>query len=179
MCCYRSYLAVRRRPGPTPSSPPPPPPSLALPLPPLPSAPTCLQSCLPTFSSSTIATQSSPEPRSPHAASIAHFLGIAPLVLPLRSLDFVNPPPTLSPFSRFPTPVGKMAANKSSAVADQEPIEVLFALHPKFDLLDFAGPLEVITTAAHDFKDDCTLCPAALHPFLCSSSPLTPCPPPL
>ncbi|KAM4064648.1 DJ-1/PfpI family protein [Hirsutella rhossiliensis] len=49
-----------------------------------------------------------------------------------------------------------MAANKSSAVADQEPIDVLFALHPKFDLLDFAGPLEVITTAAHDFKDDST-----------------------
>jgi transcriptional regulator GlxA family with amidase domain len=45
-----------------------------------------------------------------------------------------------------------MAANKTSAVAD-EPIDVLFALHPKFDLLDFAGPAEVFTTALHDFKD--------------------------
>jgi len=43
-------------------------------------------------------------------------------------------------------------ANKSSAVAD-EPIEVLFALHHKFDLMDFAGPLEVLTTAQHDAKD--------------------------
>lgn len=48
-----------------------------------------------------------------------------------------------------------MAAHKSSAVADQEPIDVLFALHPKFDLLDFAGPAEVFTTALHDFKDSC------------------------
>ncbi|GJN67077.1 ThiJ/PfpI family protein [Purpureocillium lilacinum] len=45
-----------------------------------------------------------------------------------------------------------MAANKTSAVAD-EPVDVLFALHPKFDMLDFAGPLEVLTTACHDFKD--------------------------
>ncbi|KAK4227835.1 class I glutamine amidotransferase-like protein [Podospora fimiseda] len=45
-------------------------------------------------------------------------------------------------------------ANKSSAVAD-EPIDVLFALHPNFNLLDFAGPLEVLTTALHD-KDDPT-----------------------
>lgn len=48
-----------------------------------------------------------------------------------------------------------MAASKTSAVVDEEPIDVLFALHPKFDLLDFAGPLEVFTTAAHDFKDEC------------------------
>ena len=47
-----------------------------------------------------------------------------------------------------------MAANKSSAVADQEPIDVLFALHPKFDMLDFAGALEVFTQAAHNFKDE-------------------------
>jgi transcriptional regulator GlxA family with amidase domain len=45
-------------------------------------------------------------------------------------------------------------ANKTSAVAD-EPIDVLFALHPKFNLMDFAGPLEVLTTAQHDFKDPC------------------------
>ena len=43
-------------------------------------------------------------------------------------------------------------ANKSSAVAD-EPIDVLFALHPKFNLMDFAGPLEVLTTALHDKQD--------------------------
>ena len=43
-------------------------------------------------------------------------------------------------------------ANKSSAVAD-EPIEVLFALHPKFNIMDFAGPLEVLATALHDAQD--------------------------
>ncbi|KAL2135959.1 hypothetical protein VTI74DRAFT_6008 [Chaetomium olivicolor] len=43
-------------------------------------------------------------------------------------------------------------ASKTSAVAD-EPIEVLFALHPKFDLMDFAGPLEVLATALHDAQD--------------------------
>lgn len=47
-----------------------------------------------------------------------------------------------------------MAAHKTSAVAD-EPIDVLFALHPKFDLLDFAGPMEVFTSAQHDPKDEC------------------------
>ncbi|KAH6996533.1 class I glutamine amidotransferase-like protein [Ilyonectria sp. MPI-CAGE-AT-0026] len=46
-----------------------------------------------------------------------------------------------------------MSANKSSAVADQEPIDVLFAVHDKFDLLDFAGSLEVFHTACHDFHD--------------------------
>ncbi|KAK0715763.1 putative amidotransferase-domain-containing protein [Lasiosphaeris hirsuta] len=43
-------------------------------------------------------------------------------------------------------------ANKTSAVSD-EPVDVLFALHPKFNLLDFAGPLEVLTTALHDASD--------------------------
>ncbi|KAJ0369194.1 hypothetical protein COL154_002075 [Colletotrichum chrysophilum] len=43
-------------------------------------------------------------------------------------------------------------ASKSSAVAD-EPIEVLFALQPNFDLLDMAGPLEVLANALHDKKD--------------------------
>ncbi|AEO66847.1 1758096e-ea3d-4e8c-8e66-1d3bc465d27e [Thermothielavioides terrestris] len=43
-------------------------------------------------------------------------------------------------------------ASKTSAVAD-EPIEVLFALHPKFNLTDFAGPLEILTRALHDAKD--------------------------
>ncbi|KAK4640396.1 hypothetical protein QC761_603260 [Podospora bellae-mahoneyi] len=43
-------------------------------------------------------------------------------------------------------------AHKESAVAD-EPIDVLFALHDKFNLMDFAGPLEVLTTALHDQSD--------------------------
>jgi hypothetical protein len=47
-----------------------------------------------------------------------------------------------------------MAANKTSAVSD-EPIDVLIALHHKFDLLDLAGPVEALTTALHDFKDEC------------------------
>lgn len=44
-------------------------------------------------------------------------------------------------------------AHKTSAVAD-EPIEVLFALHPKFDLMDLAGPLEVLDWARHDKNDE-------------------------
>jgi transcriptional regulator GlxA family with amidase domain len=46
---------------------------------------------------------------------------------------------------------------KTSAVAD-EPIDVLFALHPKFDLLDFAGTLEVLDKARHDKNDPCKIC---------------------
>lgn len=46
-------------------------------------------------------------------------------------------------------------ASKTSAVADNEPVDVLFALHDKFDFLDFAGPLEVLTTALHDINDPC------------------------
>ncbi|KAI8629533.1 class I glutamine amidotransferase-like protein [Xylariaceae sp. FL1651] len=37
-------------------------------------------------------------------------------------------------------------ANKTS----EEPIEVLFVLQDKFNLMDFAGPLEVLTSALHD-----------------------------
>ncbi|KAK0388587.1 hypothetical protein NLU13_4830 [Sarocladium strictum] len=48
-----------------------------------------------------------------------------------------------------------MSANKTSAVSD-EPIDVLVVLHPKFDLLDMAGPVEVFTTALHNFKDPST-----------------------
>lgn len=61
-----------------------------------------------------------------------------------------NPSPHL-PLS--PLPTGKMAANKSSAIDDQEPVDVLIALHHKFDLLDFAGPMQVLTSAAHNFSD--------------------------
>jgi transcriptional regulator GlxA family with amidase domain len=52
-------------------------------------------------------------------------------------------------------------ASKTSAVAD-EPIEVLIALHDKFNLMDFAGPLEVLTTALHDAKDPSEL-PRLVH----------------
>lgn len=41
-------------------------------------------------------------------------------------------------------------ATKTSAAADLEPVDVLFALHEKFDILDFAGPLEILSTALHD-----------------------------
>ncbi|KAL7627527.1 hypothetical protein AAE478_001720 [Parahypoxylon ruwenzoriense] len=46
-------------------------------------------------------------------------------------------------------------AHKTSAVAD-EPIEVLFALQDKFNLLDFAGPFEVLQGALHDKNDETT-----------------------
>jgi transcriptional regulator GlxA family with amidase domain len=47
-----------------------------------------------------------------------------------------------------------MAAHKTSAVVDEnEPLDVLFALHPKFNLLDFAGPWEAFHSALHDEKD--------------------------
>jgi transcriptional regulator GlxA family with amidase domain len=46
-----------------------------------------------------------------------------------------------------------MAASRTSAIDDQEPINVLFALQEKFDLLDFAGPIQALTCAAHDFKN--------------------------
>jgi transcriptional regulator GlxA family with amidase domain len=46
-----------------------------------------------------------------------------------------------------------MAANKSSAIDDQQPIDVLIALQHKFDLLDFAGPLEALNYAAHNYDD--------------------------
>ncbi|KAI1302284.1 ThiJ/PfpI family protein [Xylaria venustula] len=43
-------------------------------------------------------------------------------------------------------------ATKSST----DPIQVLFALHDKFNLTDFAAPLEALTTALHDKNDDTT-----------------------
>ncbi|KAM0255856.1 hypothetical protein ACHAQJ_005361 [Trichoderma viride] len=49
-----------------------------------------------------------------------------------------------------------MAANKTSAIADQEPVDVLFALHPGFDMLDFAGPLAAFYQAQHDPTDAST-----------------------
>ncbi|KAL2153255.1 hypothetical protein VTH82DRAFT_4410 [Thermothelomyces myriococcoides] len=44
-------------------------------------------------------------------------------------------------------------ASKTSAVAGDEPIEVLFALHNKFNLVDFAGPLQILTSALNDAGD--------------------------
>ncbi|KAJ2993178.1 hypothetical protein NUW58_g1923 [Xylaria curta] len=46
-------------------------------------------------------------------------------------------------------------ANNTSA-ASIEPIEVLFALQDKFNLTDFAGPLEVLASALHDKNDENT-----------------------
>ncbi|KAI0424595.1 ThiJ/PfpI family protein [Xylaria sp. FL1042] len=40
--------------------------------------------------------------------------------------------------------------------ASPEPISVLFALQDKFNLSDFAAPLEALTTALHDKNDDST-----------------------
>ncbi|KAM0484501.1 hypothetical protein ACHAPX_001927 [Trichoderma viride] len=49
-----------------------------------------------------------------------------------------------------------MAANKTSAIADQEPVDILFALQPGFDMLDFAGPLAAFHKAQHDPADSST-----------------------
>lgn len=46
-----------------------------------------------------------------------------------------------------------MSAITDSQDGLNEPIQVLITLHPSFDLLDFAGPLEVLTGAQHDPKD--------------------------
>lgn len=48
-----------------------------------------------------------------------------------------------------------MAANKTSAIADQEPVDILFALQPGFNMLDFAGPLAAFYKAQHDPADSC------------------------
>jgi len=37
-----------------------------------------------------------------------------------------------------------------------EPVQVLITLHPGFDMLDFAGPLEVLSIAQHDPKNKAT-----------------------
>ncbi|CAK7273697.1 hypothetical protein SEPCBS119000_005790 [Sporothrix epigloea] len=44
-------------------------------------------------------------------------------------------------------------AEKTSTATDHPVLQVLFALHPKFDLVDLAGPLEAFTWAQHDMKD--------------------------
>jgi hypothetical protein len=40
------------------------------------------------------------------------------------------------------------------APPDVPVINVLFALHPGMDAMDFIGPLEVLTSAKHDKDDD-------------------------
>lgn len=53
-----------------------------------------------------------------------------------------------------------MSAHKTSAVVDEnESLDVLFVLHHKFNLLDFAAPWEVFTSALHDRNDPGTLLP--------------------
>lgn len=57
-----------------------------------------------------------------------------------------------------------MSAHKTSAVVDEnESLDILFVLHNKFNLMDFAGPWEVFTSALHDSNDPGTLFPP-FHP---------------
>jgi hypothetical protein len=46
-----------------------------------------------------------------------------------------------------------------SAIRDEsfEPIQVLITMHDNMNLLDFSGPLQVITHAQHDFNNPGTL----------------------
>ncbi|KAI1327182.1 ThiJ/PfpI family protein [Xylariaceae sp. FL0255] len=44
----------------------------------------------------------------------------------------------------------------ATKASPEEPIEVLFVLQDKFNLMDFAGPLEVLTSALHDKNDENT-----------------------
>ncbi|KLU86197.1 hypothetical protein MAPG_05214 [Magnaporthiopsis poae ATCC 64411] len=44
-------------------------------------------------------------------------------------------------------------AHKTSAIQGEEPVEVLFALQNKFDLLDLAGPVTALKAALHDKND--------------------------
>lgn len=43
----------------------------------------------------------------------------------------------------------------TDTAADGDPVvKVLFALHEKFDLIDFAGPLQVFYHSLHNIKDE-------------------------
>ncbi|KAI0150393.1 ThiJ/PfpI family protein [Xylariaceae sp. FL1272] len=44
----------------------------------------------------------------------------------------------------------------ATKASPEEPVEVLFVLHDKFNLMDFAGPLEVLASALHDKNDENT-----------------------
>lgn len=65
-----------------------------------------------------------------------------------------------------------MTNNKNSAVSD-EPVQVLFVLQDKFDLLDFAGPFEVLSQARQNKDDDCKFAVRALHRFIMLLHPKT------
>lgn len=60
-------------------------------------------------------------------------------------------------------------ASKTSAAADNEPVNVLFALHEKFNIMDFAGPLEVLSSALHDANNPCMKPLSNVFPRLCTS----------
>lgn len=49
-----------------------------------------------------------------------------------------------------------MSALREDGVGNEEPIKVLFALHEGFHILDFTGPLSVLTAARHNPKDPST-----------------------
>lgn len=59
---------------------------------------------------------------------------------------------------------------------DNPVINVLFALHPDMDALDFIGPLSVLTRAQHNKDDECKS--IAEPPLHCSiySTPRLPLP---
>lgn len=46
-----------------------------------------------------------------------------------------------------------MSAIAETSDGPTPPIQVLFALHPGFDTLDVAGPVEVLHTARHNVSD--------------------------
>merc|ERR1712000_785145 len=103
---------------------------------------------------------SQPIPSCPHhwtsRGPQLHLSRLISLILPVQ-LSVSTPTQLLFlPSKQTPSPnTVTMSANKTSAVSD-EPIDVLVVLHPKFDLLDMAGPVEVFTTALHNFKDPST-----------------------
>lgn len=102
----------------------------------------------------------------PVQAQVTHFdsIGYREIILSTSktvsssSIDFQ--PYTWSATTHFhpifpsnpPSKLPKMAS-KATAAADNEPVDVLFALHEKFNVLDFAGPLEVLSSALHDINN--------------------------
>ena len=65
-----------------------------------------------------------------------------------------------------------------SAIADNtdgrvEQVKVLFALFDKYNTLDVAGPLEVLSRSLQDPKDSCK--PTSMMPTWARISPLTLC----
>jgi hypothetical protein len=56
-----------------------------------------------------------------------------------------------------PNPTGKMSAIQEETDGPAPVLRVLFALFPKFNTLDVAGPLEVLNWARHNPSDACEL----------------------